>query len=73
MEIQDNKVTYAVALLVLILIIGIGIISYNMDFQGTSGRAVNVPREAEAVTPGVASAHVSINIEPTPEEGGGGE
>ena len=75
MEIQDNKVTYLVALLVLILIVGIGVLSYNMDFdQGTSGKAVNVPKEADVVMPSSAGAKVSLNLLPNPaEETGGGE
>ncbi|UCD03491.1 MAG: hypothetical protein JSW73_03065 [Candidatus Woesearchaeota archaeon] len=71
MEIKDNKVTYAVALLVLILIVGIGILSYNMDFnQSTSGKAINIPREVDMPQKGSSTGKVSIEIISPPEGGG---
>ena len=68
MELKSNKTTFTIAVLVIILIVGIGILFYNGDF------GVKAPTENTASQIGSTSGQVSINILPNPnannDEGG---
>ena len=64
-DLQKNKKNITIAVLVIILIIGVGIISYSGDF------GVNVPTERPNIQSSSTSGQVSLNILPNPENQGG--
>lgn len=67
MEIQDNSKTYLMAALLLVLIVGIGIISYTSDF-GIEEGSVKVPERTNKPAVSRTTGKVTINVFPPDEQ-----